>query len=219
MRWTNFIRVEATRKQEANSRFLPTIAAILLGISTAAAANVPSSSATVSVAGKTKSSSELLISIPDRKLAFLEDGKVVKVYSIAVGAPGTPSPAGHFKIINRLVRPTYYHQGLVIRPGRGNPLGNRWMGLDLKGFGIHGTNEPRSIGLAASHGCIRMGKKDVEDLFRRVRVGDEVTIYRERPAQLAAVFEPHSESDTHTKVAAEVEQQSSTLRAEVAGSF
>lgn len=130
----------------------------------------------------------IVVSIPDRELALIEDGRVLKVYPVAVGTRRTPSPAGRFKIINRVVSPAYYHKGEVIPPGRSNPLGNRWMGLNKKSYGIHGTNVPRSIGKAASHGCIRMAKQDVEELFDIVRVGDAVEIHRERTPQLAAIF-------------------------------
>ena len=204
---------------KGSSKLLFLVAVTLLAISTATAAEAPSHPAATTAAAEPKSSRELVISIPDRKLALLEDGKVVKVYSVAVGAPGTPTPEGHFKIINRLVKPTYYHKGHVIRPGRANPLGNRWMGLDLKGYGIHGTNEPRSIGHAASHGCIRMGKKDVEDLFRYVHVGDAVMIYSDVPTQLASVFEPQSDTETHAKVATGGEQPSSPLTTETTTSI
>jgi hypothetical protein len=130
----------------------------------------------------------IVVSIPDRKLALIEDGRVRKTYPVAVGARRTPSPTGRFKIVNRVVSPAYYHEGEVIPPGRSNPLGDRWMGLDKKGYGIHGTNVPSSIGKAASHGCIRMAKRDVEELFEIVRVGDVVEIQRERTPQLAAIF-------------------------------
>ena len=78
--------------------------------------------------------------------------------------------------------------GKVIGPGKDNPLGTRWMGLDKKGYGIHGTNEPRSIGKAASHGCIRMARKDLEQLFELVRVGDVVEIIGERDEAVAQIF-------------------------------
>jgi hypothetical protein len=58
----------------------------------------------------------------------------------------------------------------------------------VRGFGIHGTNEPRTIGKSASHGCIRMRNRDVQDLFRRVRVGDAVELHGERDAVLAMIF-------------------------------
>lgn len=131
---------------------------------------------------------EIVVSIPDRKLALLEDGEVVKVYPVAVGKASTPSPTGDFAIVNRLTSPTYYHKGQVIPPGAANPLGTRWIGLNQKGYGIHGTNAPRSIGKAASHGCIRMAKADLEELFTMVRPGDMVSIRSERDERTAQIF-------------------------------
>lgn len=131
---------------------------------------------------------QIIISIADRRLALLEDGKLVKTYPIAVGTESTPSPDGEFTVINHAVDPVYRHKGKEIQPGKGNPLGNRWMGLSLKGYGIHGTNAPSSVGKAASHGCFRMARLDVEDLYTRVKVGDTVIIRRERDALIAKVF-------------------------------
>ena len=122
----------------------------------------------------------LVISIPDRKIVLLENGVVTRVYPVAVGKPSTPSPAGSFSIVRRVSDPTYSHNGRLVAPGPKNPVGSRWMGLSAKGYGIHGTNEPNSIGKAASHGCIRMGKADIEDLFARVQVGDAVEIHAQR---------------------------------------
>ncbi len=133
-------------------------------------------------------SRRIVISIPDRRLALVEDGRVVKTYSIAVGAPSSPSPAGEFKIAHRIPHPTYYAPGTVIPPGKANPLGTRWIGLSQKGYGIHGTDQPRSIGHRASHGCIRMRNRDVEELFARVRVGDVVELHGERSEELAQIF-------------------------------
>src|SRR5215510_12979739 len=130
----------------------------------------------------------VLISIPDRQLALVDDGKVVKTYPIAVGADDTPSPEGDFTIISRVSDPSWTHKGKVVAPGKNNPVGTRWIGLSLKGYGIHGTNAPRSIGKAASHGCFRLGKKDVEELFTLVRVGDTVAVRSERDELVAQVF-------------------------------
>jgi lipoprotein-anchoring transpeptidase ErfK/SrfK len=131
---------------------------------------------------------QILVSIPDRKLVLLEDGKVKKVYSIAVGKESTPSPTGTFHIASRVKDPTWYGPHVVVPPGKANPLGTRWMGLGFKGYGIHGTNAPRSIGKAASHGCIRMRIQDVEELFSLVSVGDEVDLIGERNEQIAKVL-------------------------------
>lgn len=140
------------------------------------------------LAQKQQPARQVLVSIPDRQLAVLEDGRVLKVFPVAVGADESPSPDGVFQIINRLSNPTYYHPGKVIPAGPDNPLGSRWIGLNLKGYGIHGTNAPRSIGKAASHGCIRMAKRDLEQFFEMVRVGDTVVIRAEANEQTAQIF-------------------------------
>jgi lipoprotein-anchoring transpeptidase ErfK/SrfK len=131
---------------------------------------------------------QIVVSVVDRKLALLEDGLIVKIYPIAVGARFSPSPDGDFVIINHAVNPVYRHKGKEIQPGKDNPLGSRWMGLSLKGYGIHGTNVPGSIGKAASHGCFRMRKEDVEDLYSRVHVGDPVMIRKQRDSLITKVF-------------------------------
>ena len=74
---------------------------------------------------------QVLVSVPDRKLAVLEGGKVIRTFPVAVGATVSPSPSGEFKVVNRIANPTYYH------PGVGNPIGTRWLGLNRKGYGIH----------------------------------------------------------------------------------
>jgi lipoprotein-anchoring transpeptidase ErfK/SrfK len=132
---------------------------------------------------------QIVISIADRQLAVLDHGQVIKIYTIAVGTPGTPSPDGEFVIINHAKDPIYRHGEKEIGPGKDNPLGSRWMGLSLKGYGIHGTNVQSSVGKALSHGCFRMRKADVEELYSMVQVGDTVTIRREHDALVAQVFD------------------------------
>jgi len=130
----------------------------------------------------------VLVSIPDRKLAVLEDGSVIATFPVAVGASASPSPTGQFQIVSRVVNPTYYHPGTVIPSGKDNPVGTRWMGLSQKGYGIHGTNAPRSVGHAVSHGCIRLRNRDMERLFTMLRVGDTVEIRGERDEEIARAF-------------------------------
>jgi lipoprotein-anchoring transpeptidase ErfK/SrfK len=132
----------------------------------------------------------IVVSIPDRKLAVLEDDRVVKVYATAVGAPVSPSPQGEFTIVQRLADPTWYTKGRVVPPGKSNPLGTRWLGLSVKGYGIHGTNSPASIGHNVSHGCIRMRNRDVEELFELMAVGDAVELHGERTAETERLFGP-----------------------------
>jgi lipoprotein-anchoring transpeptidase ErfK/SrfK len=130
----------------------------------------------------------IVVSIPDRKLALIEDGAVKKIFPVAVGKLSTPSPSGSFRIVSRVSNPTYYHEGNIVPPGPANPIGTRWMGLSQRGYGIHGTNAPGSIGKAASHGCIRMARADLEQLFAMVQVGDAVEIHAEQDQQLERIF-------------------------------
>jgi len=125
----------------------------------------------------------ILVSVPGRKLVLLEGDRVLRIYDVAVGKPSTPTPQGKFAIINRVPNPTYYASSGTVAPGTNNPLGSRWMGLSAKGYGIHGTNVPSSIGKAASHGCVRMRKQDLEELFEMVTVGTTVELQGE-PSEL-----------------------------------
>jgi len=138
---------------------------------------------------KSEPERRIVVSIPDRKLALVENGRVVKIYRTAVGAPSSPTPTGTYTIQQRVANPTWYGpEGKVVGPGKGNPVGTRWMGLSRKGYGIHGTNNPGSIGRNASHGCVRMRNRDVEDLFARVSVGDVVELHGERDSRIARIF-------------------------------
>lgn len=130
----------------------------------------------------------IVVSLPDRKLALIENEEIVSIYPVAIGAPHSPSPVGTFNVVTRVANPTYYKPGNVIGPGAANPIGTRWIGLSAKGYGIHGTDRPTSIGFAKSHGCIRLRNEDVERLFERVRAGDVVELHAERTEETARLF-------------------------------
>lgn len=170
-------------RTNGNSKRTAKLMALAMLMAASAAAQTKAAPSTSEVSER-----RIVVSIPDHKLALIEDGVVKVVYPVATGKESTPSPVGTFKVINRVQNPTYYHEGKVIEPGPQNPLGNRWMGLSQKGYGIHGTNAPKSIGKSASHGCIRMAKADLEQLFTMVRVGDVVEIRGERDEELARLF-------------------------------
>lgn len=169
----------------ANVKCALLVAALALAATTVAA----QPSANSSVKPTTQSTRRIVVSFPDRKLALLEGDRVIKIYDVAVGASTSPSPSGEFQIAQRIENPTYYKPGVVIGPSANNPLGPRWIGLNIKGFGIHGTNRPDSIGKNASHGCIRLRNRDIEDLFARVKVGDRVSLIAERNEEIARLFD------------------------------
>lgn len=177
---------------------------LILALFTLALA-IPSFAQTAKPAGPDRIRRVVLVSIADRKLAVIEDGNVIARFPVAVGAAASPSPTGEFQIVSRVSNPTYYHPGTVIPSGKDNPVGTRWVGLSQKGYGIHGTNAPRSVGHAASHGCIRLRNRDMERLFTMLRVGDVVEIRGERDEQVAQIF--GSGADDTTVAAAQVPGQ------------
>ncbi|MCL6638444.1 MAG: L,D-transpeptidase family protein [Firmicutes bacterium] len=115
--------------------------------------------------------SHIQINLTNRRLTFFEGMRGSKTYPVGVGKPSTPTPTGSYKVVYKLMNP-------------GGILGTRWIGLSIPGgnYGIHGTNNPSSIGGYVSNGCIRMYNEDVEELFPLVAIGTPVEIFKERPA-------------------------------------
>lgn len=112
-----------------------------------------------------------------QNVLFLKRGdEVIRTYIVSTGKDNS-SPAGTFKIENKIVSPTWFKTGAVIAPDSPeNILGSRWMGFDLKGYGIHGTTEPENLGKQVTLGCVRMKNEEVEELFDVIPVGTEVTV-------------------------------------------
>ncbi len=159
-------------------------------------------SAASEMAAESAPTRRLIVNIPARKIALVADGKVVKIYAVAVGKASTPTPSGSFHIASHVVNPTYSHAGKVVQPGPSNPVGTRWMSIGYKGYGIHGTNRPDSIGQAGSHGCIRLRNRDAEELFELVHVGDEVDLIAEPTPEQASLFEETHATNLQAKAAA-----------------
>ena len=164
------------------------VAVLLLAMAAPSLGQASSSQNPSTLSAKLRVRRVVLVSIADRRLAVIEDANVLAYFSVAVGAAESPSPTGEFEIVNRVANPAYYHDGVVTVPSERSPVGTRWIGLNLKGFGIHGTNAPKSIGRAASHGCIRLRNRDVERLYAMLRLGDLVSIRGERDEEIAEVF-------------------------------
>ncbi len=120
----------------------------------------------------------------DSNRLHLYDGpQLVREFTVGTGEAKYPTPVGDFRIVTKERDPwwnppdsEWAADAEPIPPGPGNPLGTRWMGLDVYAVGIHGTPDAASLGYSVSHGCIRMAIPDAEWLFRRVRVGTPVFI-------------------------------------------
>ncbi|WP_217587270.1 L,D-transpeptidase family protein [Lentibacillus saliphilus] len=103
------------------------------------------------------------------ELTVSKGNKVIKTFPVGTGKEKSTTPEGTFKIANKLENP-WYREGGIAGGDPANPLGSNWLGLDVPGtdgtlYGIHGTNNPDSIGTHVSQGCVRMHNKDIEWLY------------------------------------------------------
>lgn len=103
------------------------------------------------------------------------EGAPFKGYTITTGAPGKETPAARFVAGNKNPKPAWWPPADMKVSGKipvpygdpQNPLGEWWIALDHDqhpGIGIHGTNDPGSIGTRASNGCIRMINEEVGEV-------------------------------------------------------
>jgi hypothetical protein len=133
------------------------------------------------------------------------DGVLAMEYPVCVGTSATPTPQGEYTVIYKTVKPNWINKGVVVPPGPENPLGERWIGI-TKGIGIHGNNNPASIGTYASAGCIRMYNRDVEE-YELVPAGTPVSISYER----TAIFEDKYSGEKAVIIYPDSYKQSGTL--------
>lgn len=121
----------------------------------------------------------IIVNSKNNTLNFYENYTLVRKFKCATGKASTPTPQRKTTIVNKIKNRPYYKGGIPGGDPR-NPLGKRWMGLNMYGYGttygIHGNNNERSIGKHISGGCIRMHNKDVEWLYNKIRVGATVII-------------------------------------------
>jgi len=109
-------------------------------------------------------------------LILKSDEEIIKTYVVSTGA-NNHTPVGTFKIVEKLINPTWFKAGAVVPPNSPeNVLGTRWLGFDLTGYGIHGTTDPQSLGKQVTQGCVRMSNPEVEELYTIVPRDTEVTI-------------------------------------------
>jgi hypothetical protein len=118
----------------------------------------------------------ILVDKSQNTLILKTQEEVVKTYIVSTGVNNS-TPVGNFKIVNKLINPTWFKAGTVVPAGSPeNILGVRWLGLDIAGYGIHGTTYPQSLGKQVTQGCVRMSNSDVIELYTIVPVGTEVII-------------------------------------------
>ncbi|WP_223066402.1 L,D-transpeptidase [Paenibacillus caui] len=105
----------------------------------------------------------IIVDLSDHRLYLLDGDRVVRGFPVGTGTIVNQTPQGEYTIVNK-------------QPNPGGPFGAFWMGLSKPHYGIHGTNDPSSIGKSVSHGCIRMYNQDVLALSKLVPLHTRVTI-------------------------------------------
>jgi lipoprotein-anchoring transpeptidase ErfK/SrfK len=117
----------------------------------------------------------LEVSLSKRQVALYQGKTRLKTYSIAIGRTGWETPKGLFHVNQMLQNPTWiqpFTDELIPPDDPRNPLGGYWIGFWTDGrnsIGFHGTSDPKSVGSAISHGCLRMHNQDIQELFQIVQ--------------------------------------------------
>ena len=122
----------------------------------------------------------VIVNKSKNELAFINENKVQTVISVGTGRTQEMTPEGLFTIIVKAKEP-YFRRGNIPGGDPKNPLGARWIGFDAKGtdgrtYGIHGTNQPASIGKYISQGCIRSQNEVIKSLFPLIPLGTKILV-------------------------------------------
>lgn len=129
--------------------------------------------------------SQLVINLPELRIYYFNrKSKMVQTYPIGIGDEGWETPLGTCSIVQKRTNPTWYipkslqekYHRKTVPPGPDNPLGDYFMALSIRGYGIHGTNMPWGVGRLVSHGCIRCYPEHIQLLFPQVAIGTKLEI-------------------------------------------
>lgn len=122
----------------------------------------------------------IIVNKRTNELAWINHGKMIQTTKVATGKTNELTPEGLFTIKVKAKNP-YYRKKNIPGGDPRNPLGTRWIGFDARGtdgriYGLHGTNDPTSIGKYVSNGCIRLPKASLEQLYDEVAIGTKILI-------------------------------------------
>lgn len=150
---------------------------VILVVLTLSISGAASAAATPSGSGL-----RLELNLPAFALRVIRNGQVISSMQAGIGNPRTPTPVCSAYIMSRSVNPTWRPTDgrPPVPPGPANPLGKYWLALSRRNYGLHGTNNPSSIGKAISGGCVRFGDADIEYLYKLATIGTRVDIIYRR---------------------------------------
>jgi lipoprotein-anchoring transpeptidase ErfK/SrfK len=130
----------------------------------------------------------LKVDVKSNMLGVFDGDKIVAAYPVTIGSAQTRTPVGDWKVRGIAKLPTFRYDRqmlkrgkrsgnfYILRPGPNNPVGVVWIALNKRGIGIHGTDDPNTIGQAVSHGCIRLTNWDIVRVATKVKAGVPVTV-------------------------------------------
>jgi lipoprotein-anchoring transpeptidase ErfK/SrfK len=137
--------------------------------------------------GLSDRAAEIRIRLETRELeAFDANGRLLVHFPVSIARKVEKRPVGELRITVVVREPNYtfdpevYPESeearqlgrkLIIPPGPNNPVGRAWIGLNLPGYGIHGTPDPEKVGRTESHGCFRLANWDALALTALIAVG------------------------------------------------
>jgi L,D-transpeptidase ErfK/SrfK len=136
----------------------------------------------------------LVINIPQKMLFFFKHDQRTQAFPVALGRWNWRTPTGVFTVVIKEENPVWNvpqsiqeemrREGKVVEERvpacPENPLGKHWLGLSIRGIGIHGTIAPASIYQFQTHGCIRLNGDDIAEIFPQVREGTPGRIIYQR---------------------------------------
>ena len=129
------------------------------------------------------------VDVKTNMLGVFDGDKIIAAYPVTVGSKQTATPIGEWKVRGVAKLPTFRYDERMLKhgersknfhilpPGPNNPVGVVWIALNKRGIGVHGTDDPNTIGQAVSHGCIRLANWDVVRLAGRVKAGVPVSVH------------------------------------------
>ena len=129
------------------------------------------------------------VDVKTNMLGVFEGDKIIAAYPVTIGSTQTATPIGEWKVRGVANLPTFRYDERMLKrgersknfhilpPGPNSPVGVVWIALNKRGIGIHGTDDPDTIGQAVSHGCIRLANWDVVRLAAKVKAGVPVSVH------------------------------------------
>jgi lipoprotein-anchoring transpeptidase ErfK/SrfK len=122
----------------------------------------------------------LIVNKATNEVAFINENRVQTVVSAATGKTEELTPEGLFTVTVKAKNP-YYRKSNINGGDPENPLGTRWVGFDAnetdgRMYGLHGTNNPNSIGKYVSQGCVRLQNEAIESLYDFIPIGTKVLV-------------------------------------------